>query len=330
MKIAVFGLGYVGFTAACCMAKEGHTIHGIDINQAKVDDIAAGIPPFAEPGTKELLSGAIQENRFTTSTSIGDCPKDIDLAVVCVGTPSAADGSHDMSYIAEVSRRIAEFAPECQKRLTITYRSTFRPGTMNGLVVPIFKARIGGERLHDAVELIYNPEFLRESQAVDDYFSPPKVVIGTSDGSPSGTMDALHANIDAPVFYTRYGEAEFTKFVDNSWHAVKVTFANEIGRVCTHLDVSASKIHEIFVSDSKLNMSPLYTRPGGAFGGSCLPKDVRALQHIATDVGANALLVDSLIRSNEAHKNHQLAFVTRGLAEGDKVLMAGIGLQVEH
>ncbi len=197
---------------------------------------------------------------------------------------------------------------------------------MEGLISPLFRARLGdaADRL---VQLVYNPEFLRESSAVKDYFEPPKVVVGTADGQPNAAMDELHRNIDAPTFHVGFREAEFTKFVDNSWHAVKVAFANEIGRVCLSLGIKASQVHEIFKSDTKLNISDYYTRPGGAFGGSCLPKDVRALQYIAADCGANTHLVDSLLRSNEAHKHRLFEYATDGLAQGAKVLLAGLAFK---
>lgn len=201
-----------------------------------------------------------------------------------------------------------------------------RPGSIKQLITPIFQSNLG-EHWNEKVELVYNPEFLREAQAINDYFNPSKIVIGTIDGNPSATMDILNTNISAPTFVTKYEEAEITKFVDNSWHAVKVAFANEIGRVCQKMDISASTVHEIFVSDTKLNISPYYTRPGGAFGGSCLPKDVRALQYIATDVGANIHLVDSLLRTNEAHKNHQFDQIMAAVPEGGSVLMAGLSFK---
>ena len=176
---------------------------------------------------------------------------------------------------------------------------------------------------------VYNPEFLRESSAVDDYFSPPKIVIGTKSGDRCPALDKINEGIDAPVFYVKYRESEITKFVDNTFHAVKTVFANEIGRVCTQLGISAAEVHKIFVSDTKLNISPHYLRPGSAFGGSCLPKDVRALQHISRTSGGYTHLIDSLIASNEAHKMFLFEHVTRGLEHGAKVLLLGIAFKGE-
>jgi GDP-mannose 6-dehydrogenase len=329
MKIVVFGLGYVGCTAVACIASQGHTVVGIDVSAGKVEAIGAGKSPIREPGVEELIAAAHADGRVSAFTQIDSQLDDADLAIVCVGTPSGADGAHNMSYVVQVTRQIADAVKADRgKVLTVAYRSTMRPGTVDQIVAQIFRSALG-EDFAQVVELVYNPEFLREATAVDDYFHPPKIVIGTLDGSPSANMEALHHGIEAPVFHTGIREAEITKFVDNSWHAVKVAFANEVGRVCELLGISASKVHEIFVSDTKLNISPYYTRPGGAFGGSCLPKDVRALQHIAGDVGANTHLVDSLMRSNEAHKHHQFLMLSERLEPGSKVLMAGLAFKAD-
>ncbi len=329
MKIAIFGLGYVGSTAAGCIASQGHTVVGIDVSQAKVDALNEGRAPVYEPRLDELISTARAEGRISAATELTDQLDDADLAIVCVGTPSGVDGAHNMSYIAQVTRNIAEaLKPDREKPLTLAYRSTMRPGSCENIIWPIIELALG-DKAADAVELVYNPEFLREASAIEDYINPPKIVIGTLGGQPSANMHKLHDGIDAPVFEVGLREAEITKFVDNSWHAVKVAFANEIGRVCQNLDISARDVHAIFKSDTKLNISAYYTRPGGAFGGSCLPKDVRALQYIAADTGSATHLVDSLIRSNEAHKHHQFQHATQGLEPGAKVLLVGLAFKLE-
>jgi GDP-mannose 6-dehydrogenase len=329
VKVAVFGLGYVGCTAAGCITAQGHTVVGIDVAEGKVQAINAGTSPVHEPGLDELISRARQEGRLWATREIGNELDDCDIAIVCVGTPSGVDGAHNMSYIAQVTRAIAAaLKPDREQPLTLAFRSTMRPGTTEQIILPIFRARFG-EATSQAVELVYNPEFLREATAIKDYFEPPKIVVGTLDGRPSVNMEKLHDGIDAPVFHVGIREAEVTKFVDNTWHAVKVAFANEVGRVCQNLGISASEVHKIFVSDTKLNISPYYTRPGGPFGGSCLPKDVRALQHIAADIGANTHLVDSLLRSNEAHKHHQFLKVTEKLQPGARVLLVGLAFKAD-
>ncbi len=329
MRIAIFGLGYVGSTAAGCIASQGHSVIGVDVAQAKVDALNSGRAPVYEPGLDALIEAAHKDGRIAATTQISDELDDCDIAIVCVGTPSGVDGAHDMSFIAQVTHNIAEaLKPGRKKPLTLAYRSTMRPGSCENIIWPIIENALGSDAA-SAVELVYNPEFLREASAIEDYFNPPKIVIGTLNGQPSANMAMLNDGIDAPVFEVGLREAEITKFVDNSWHAVKVAFANEIGRVCQNLDISARDVHAIFKSDTKLNISAYYTRPGGAFGGSCLPKDVRALQYIAADTGSATHLVDALIRSNEAHKHHQFLNATRGLKRGAKVLLVGLAFKME-
>ncbi|MEL6486388.1 MAG: nucleotide sugar dehydrogenase [Pseudomonadota bacterium] len=329
MKIAIFGLGYVGSTAAGCIASQGHTIVGVDVVQAKVDALNAGRAPVYEPGLDDLIAKAHADGRIFATTALTDELDDCDIAIVCVGTPSGVDGAHNMSYIAQVTHNIAQAVkPDRAKPLTLSYRSTMRPGSCENIIWPIIKNALGDKATH-TVELVYNPEFLREASAIEDYFNPPKIVIGTLAGRPSANMNALNEGIEAPVFEVGLREAEITKFVDNSWHAVKVAFANEIGRVCQNLDISARDVHAIFKSDTKLNLSAYYTRPGGAFGGSCLPKDVRALQFISADTGSATHLVDALIRSNEAHKHHQFLHATEGLVPGSRVLLVGLAFKME-
>lgn len=322
-------MGYVGCTAAACISSQGHDVVGIDVSERKVETINAGLSPIHEPGIAELFAKGHADGRLRAATQIGGHLQDADIAIVCVGTPSGPDGAHNMSYIVQVTRTIADaLRTDRLKPLTVAYRSTMKPGTTEQIIAPIFRSALG-ESANSRVELVYNPEFLREATAIDDYFNPPKIVLGTMDGATSSNMKALHEGIEAPIFHVGVREAEITKFVDNTWHAVKVAFANEVGRVCQKLEISASTVHEIFISDTKLNISSYYTRPGGAFGGSCLPKDVRALQHISADVGANAHLVDSLIRSNDAHKHHQFTTVTEGVSRGAKVLLVGLAFKAD-
>ncbi len=326
MKIAVFGLGYVGFTTLCCLAHQGHEVVGFDVNGRKVAGVNSGIAPIIEPGLSEMLLRGLADRRISAFVEVEHRLEDCDVAIVCVGTPSGPDGAHDLRFVTEVSKEIAlHLGRDGAKPLTVVYRSTVRPGTMEGLIAPIFAGVLGDPT--GRVKLAYCPEFLRESSAVNDYFRPPKVVIGTQDGEPNPAIDELFADLEAPRFVTRFAEAEMTKFVDNSWHAMKVAFANEIGRIGLQLGVDPAKVHDIFVSDTKLNISPYYLRPGGAFGGSCLPKDVRALQNIVADCGVNAPLIDSLLRSNDAHKYCLFQFATKGLRPGASVLLAGLAFK---
>lgn len=328
MKIAIFGLGYVGITGAACLVREGHTVVGVEINERKSRAVASGRSPIFEPGVEELLAAGVREGRLTVVADARDAIADTDIAMVCVGTPSAPDGAHNMSYVMNVSKEIATALADSARAepLTVVYRSTMRPGSIEELIAPVFESVLG-EKNAALVELVYNPEFLRESTAVADYLAPPKIVVGTKDGKPSTRIEALYSTIDAPTFVTRFREAEFTKFVDNTFHAVKVAFANEIGRFCVALGIDASKVHEIFISDRKLNISPYYCRPGGAFGGSCLPKDVRALQYLSDDTGSSAYLIESLLKSNEAHKRFLYELATKDLPKGSHVLMIGLAFK---
>lgn len=325
MKIAVFGLGYVGLTTVAGLMRQGHSVVGIDVNESKVREVNSGVSPIIEPGVEEALKQGAAAGTISARVDVGNECDDADLAIVCVGTPSSPDGSHNMSFIAQVSRQIAR---ACQKRvrpLSVVFRSTFKPGTMEELVAPIFRSELHGDM--SRVELVYNPEFLREGSALADFFNPPKIVIGTRDGSPCARLEELNAGIEAPRFRTRYREAELSKFVDNSFHAVKVAFANEIGRLCSRLNVSASETYRMLVADTKLNISPYYLRPGGPFGGSCLPKDVRALQFMSNEAGLNTPLCDSLLKSNEAHKHFLFDLCVAGLPARGRVLMLGLAFK---
>ena len=327
MKIAIFGLGYVGSTAAGCLASQGHTIVGVDIAQSKIDAFNAGRSPVHEPGLDDLLASGHQNSLISATQDVASALTDADIAMVCVGTPSGPDGAHDMSHIVNVTRSIAKNLPTGREAaLTLVYRSTMRPGSCENIIWPLLKDELS-EAASAQIELVYNPEFLREASAIEDYFNPPKIVIGTGSAAGSETMNSLYAGIEAPRFDVGLHEAEMTKFVDNSWHATKVAFANEIGRICEQLGVSAQQVNEVFLADTKLNISSHYLRPGGAFGGSCLPKDVRALQNIASDIGAQTHLVDALIRSNEAHKHHQFVQATKGLQRGAKLLVVGLAFK---
>jgi len=331
VKLSIYGLGYVGLTSAACALKSGLEVHGVDANASKVDTLARGDCPIHEPEIPELLLAGTLSGHFTVSARVGDELLDSDIAMVCVGTPSQSDGSHNMTFIVEVTRQIARHLAEHPRPpgrpLVLAYRSTMKPGSVEELVQPVLEAN--GLKPGGDIELVYHPEFLRESTAVKDYFSPPKIVYGTADGNACAALEALYDGIEAPRFATRYREAEMTKFVDNSFHALKVAFANEIGRIAYLNDVSASVVHEIFVADTKLNISPLYLRPGGAFGGSCLPKDVRALSQLAASAGAEARLIDNLLASNETHKRFLYEAAVDGLAEGATVLLVGLAFKAD-
>lgn len=332
MKIVVFGLGYVGLTGVACALKSQHTVFGVDTAPEKVEAVRAGRCPIVEPGIPEMLELGVREGRLDAGLAFADRIADADLAIVCVGTPSLPDGSHNMSYIAKVSRQIADALVAVERTngpLVVAYRSTMRPGSIDDLIWPIFTGRLGEEGAAAKVELVYNPEFLRESTAMKDYFSPPKIVVGTRDGRPNAVIDELFAGIEAPRFNCTFRDSEFVKFMDNAFHALKVAFANEAGRIAVRHGVSAATVHEIFVADTKLNVSPYYLRPGGAFGGSCLPKDVRALNFLAHEADESVPVIEALLASNEAHKKFLFRYATEGLQPGARVLMLGLTFKAQ-
>jgi GDP-mannose 6-dehydrogenase len=325
MKVAILGLGYVGLTGAACLLSEGHDVLGIDINEAKLASIQKGQLPIVEPGVEESLQAGLSSNRLRLATSCAGQLAGCDVALVCVGTPTGNDGCHDMSHVAEASRQLAvSLQANDNGPMTVAFRSTFLPGTMERLIHPLFATHLGTP---NPIELVYNPEFLRESTAMSDYFAPSRIVVGTTDGKPSATIDRLYEHLVSPRFVTKYREAEMIKLVDNSFHAVKTSFANEIGRICVELGISAAQVHKMFIADTKLNVSPTYLRPGAPFGGSCLPKDVRALSALSERIHADAFLVGSLLKTNEAHQRFSASYVLKGLAAPAKVLMNGIAFK---
>ena len=324
MKIAIFGLGYVGLTGAACLLKGGHTILGIDASDKKIASLLEGQCPIYEPGVAELLAEGQAKNTFRVSSRIPEEFAEVEIAFVCVGTPSSATGSHNMNYIAEVTRQIAEACTAtADQPLTVCYRSTVVPGTIEKLVAPIFSA-FGKEQV---VEIVYNPEFMRESTAIADYFEPSRIVVGTKDGQENAKLKQIYEGIQSPYFNVSYKESEVIKLLDNTFHALKTAFGNEMGRLCAASGIDVETVHEIFVSDTKLNISKRYLRPGAAFGGSCLPKDVRAFSSLATRCHVQTPIVDAILRSNDAHKSYCFAKVTQGLQPQAKILVNGLSFK---
>ncbi len=326
MKIVICGMGYVGVTMAACLLKQGHRVVGIDVNAAKIETIAAGRSPIHEPGVGELLLAGHREGRLVGDIDLQPHLADADMVLLCVGTPSAANGALDLSQVRQVTGEIgAAMASRTGDagQLLIVYRSTMLPGSMDKVVMPALIEAIG-EAPGTRYEVAYNPEFLRESTAVRDYFDPPKIVIGERAKGQSQRLMGLYDGIEAPTFEVPFASAEMLKYVDNSFHALKVAFANEVGRLALETGIDAQEVMEIFLADTKLNISPYYLRPGGAFGGSCLPKDVRALSACMRDNGVHAPIVDNLMATNNAHKEYVAKRVLNALPSTKRVLMLGL------
>jgi GDP-mannose 6-dehydrogenase len=328
MKIAILGLGYVGISAAACLTSRGHQVIGVDTNPEKVAAVKKGHSPIVEPGVPEMLKKAVADGLLRATTSTVEAIAEADVVFVCVGTPSSADGSHNMTFIAEVTRQIAAACENRRHPLTVAYRSTIKPGTLEGMVIPMLSHAVGAD-FADLIEVAYNPEFLREGSAVADFFQPPKIVVGTVGGKSSKAMKEVYAGIEAPYFEIPLRDSEIIKFVDNTWHALKVAFANEVGRVCHGLGIDAGTVHQIFKVDTKLNISDYYTRPGAPFGGSCLPKDLRAFAAIAQDAGIPCEVVRSIATSNEQHKEFQFQRVKPMIKPGCSILLVGIAFKAD-
>lgn len=296
MRIAIFGLGYVGSVSAACLAGQGHSIVGVDTNADKVAMIGDGISPVQEPQVPELLMAAKSDGRVSATTVAAEAIAMTDMSMLCVGTPSQPSGNIDLGYIESVAAQIGTALAELDHAHTVVIRSTVMPGTAQR--VGEILEQTSGRTLGDGLAVAVNPEFLREGQGVADFFAPPLVLIGADDENTAAQIAELYAGIDAEVLVEPTRLAEMVKYANNSWHAVKVTFANEIGAVAGSLGIDGSRVMEILCADKKLNISTAYLRPGFAFGGSCLPKDVRALGFAAKSQDVSVPLINSLLNSN--------------------------------
>ena len=305
MRVAVFGLGYVGAVTAAALAARGHTVVGVDSNAAKVEMVEQGIPPVSEPGLAELVRETTSTGNLRVTTDGLAAVRASELSLVCVGTPSDASGDLNDEALRRVLETIGEALAEGDERHTVVVRSTVVPGTCERLVIPLLEeasARKAGEGFGVA----FNPEFLREGSSLADFAAPAKTVVGQLDAASGDAVEALYEGLDAPVFRVSLGVAEMAKFVDNAFHAVKIGFANEIGAVCHAFGLDSHEVMEIFKSDRKLNISTAYLTPGFAFGGSCLPKDLRALLYAARQKNTEVPLLRSILPSNEAHLQRTL------------------------
>jgi GDP-mannose 6-dehydrogenase len=297
--LAVFGLGYVGAVSAACFTERGHTVVGVDVNPDKVAMVNAGRTPVLEDGLQEVVESAVASGRLRATTDIDDAVAATDLALVCVGTPSAPSGALSTEYLERVADDIgAALAARRGRRYTVAFRSTMLPGTCERLLVPRLEKASGLVAGAD-FGVCVNPEFLREGSSITDFFDPPKTVVGELDAASGDVLAALYDGMPGPLHRVPLAVAELTKYVDNSFHALKVSFANEIGAVSADLGIDSHEVMRIFTDDRKLNISPAYLKPGFAFGGSCLPKDVRALVYHARHSDVSVPLLESLLPSNE-------------------------------
>lgn len=309
MKIAVFGLGYVGVVAAGCLAAGGHRVIGVDPNSTKVDLVNRGVAPIIEKDIGELIVAAVRGGLLRATADVREAVLTSDLSLVCVGTPSQLNGALDLRFVRKVCEDIGAALRDAGDFHVVVARSTMLPGTMRDVVIPALE-EVSGKRAGIDFGVCNNPEFLREGSAVHDYRHPPKTVIGETDPRSGGLLATLYGDLDAPLIRTGIETAEMVKYVDNVWHALKVAFANEVGSLCKSLAIDSHRVMEIFCQDTKLNLSPYYLKPGFAFGGSCLPKDVRALNHKARTLDLDLPLLASILPSNGRQIERGYAMIT--------------------
>ena len=293
----MFGLGYVGTVTSVCLAKHGHTVVGVDINEDKVDSINKGISPIFEPGVDGLLKESLKNKRFSAVRDVRGALNATDVTLVCVGTPSNSDGSLNLKYVTRVAEELGRGLQEKSSYHGIVIRSTVLPGSVDNVASLI--QSLSGKTVGRDFGIASNPEFLREGTSLYDFENPPYTVIGTADQRMVDLLSELYSGIKAPLYTLRIREAELLKYTCNAFHAVKVTFANEVGSISKKLDIDSHVVMKVFCADTKLNVSDAYLRPGFAFGGSCLPKDVRAITHEARMLDVATPLLDSLLPSND-------------------------------
>ncbi|MEV5412344.1 nucleotide sugar dehydrogenase [Thermopolyspora sp. NPDC052614] len=315
MRISVFGLGYVGCVSAACLAAQGHEVVGVDVNPTKIDLIGRGRTPVVEERIGELIAKAVADGALRATSDAAEAIDATDVSLVCVGTPSARNGSLSTTYLERVAEQIGralgrrERRDRHRTRHTVVFRSTMLPGTCDGLLVPILE-RASGLSAGSGFGVAVNPEFLREGSSVRDFFDPPKTVIGEYDAASGDVVAALYEGLPGEVFRVPVAVAEMAKYADNAFHAVKIAFANELGAISRALGVDSHRMMDVFLADRKLNISPAYLRPGFAFGGSCLPKDLRGLVYAARRADVSVPLLSHVLPSNEEHLRRAFDLIT--------------------
>ncbi|MBW0148530.1 nucleotide sugar dehydrogenase [Marinobacter arenosus] len=309
MRVSIFGLGYVGAVCTASLARRGHEVIGVDVSPVKIDLINSGRSPIVEPGLEELLGEGVRSRRIRGVTDGFDAVQNSDLSMICVGTPSKPNGDLDLTFVEKVAGDIGLALKHKADWHLVVVRSTVLPGTVRDLVVPILE-EVSGKKAGEGFGVCVNPEFLRESTAIKDYDQPPMTVIGELDERSGDLLAELYSDLDAPLIRKPIEVAEMIKYTCNVWHATKVSFANEIGNIAKSMGVDGRDVMDVMCVDNKLNISRYYMRPGFAFGGSCLPKDVRALTYRANQMDVRNPLLSSIMSSNDEQVTHAFNIVT--------------------
>ncbi len=324
VSISVFGLGYTGSVSAACFASMGHRVVGVDVNPAKVEMLASGRSPIIEARLPELIAEGHTATRLQATNDPVQAVHQSDISFICVGTPSLRNGKIDLSHVVKVASEIGAAIRDKKSSHIVVLRSTVLPGTTQSQVIPTIEKESG--RYHGKGFFVcYNPEFMREGSAVADFLQPPYTILGAEDLKHAAVIRGLYGTIPGPVFETAIPVAEMVKYVSNAYHAVKIGFANEIGTLCKHLGVDSEAVTEIFTSDQKLNISSAYLSPGFAFGGSCLPKDLRAITYIAKQLDLKLPFIDAVIPSNSEHLKRAVEAVLR--TEKRKIALLGLSFK---
>jgi GDP-mannose 6-dehydrogenase len=310
MKVSVFGLGYVGCVSAACLASLGHEVVGVDVSRHKIDLVNRGVSPVVEDRIGELVVEVVADGSLRATDDVAAAIGATEVSLVCVGTPSAPNGSLSTEFLERVAEQIGAAIATQSNRHTVVFRSTMLPGTCEDLLIPILE-RASGRRAGTDFGVAVNPEYLREGSSVTDFHNPPKTVIGEIDGASGDVVAALYESLPGDVHRVPIRVAEMSKYTDNTFHALKIGFANEVGAICRAMGLDSQQVMDIFVADRKLNVSAAYLRPGFAFGGSCLPKDLRGLIYAARRADVAVPILEHVLPSNEEHLRRAVDAVTR-------------------
>lgn len=308
MNISIFGLGYVGAVSLACLARDGHRLVGVDVDQAKVDLIRAGRTPVVEEGMVQLMADVTASGRVSVTRDANEAIRDTELSLICVGTPSAANGSQDQSGVVRVAQELGAALRNKTTPHVIVFRSTLVPGTVEDVLRPSIEAASGKKEGVD-FHVCFQPEFLREGSSIKDYDKPPYTIVGANAEAPAIKLRRIFGHLPCEFYTTSVRAAEMVKYCCNNFHALKITFANETARLCEALKIDPFEVMDLVCRDTQLNISKAYLRPGFAFGGSCLPKDLRATAHLAKMNDVEMPMLGAILSSNQHHVEHAIAKV---------------------